>query len=68
MDFGDFDLFEDKSCPYNSTNFQYNELQFERLAQLVQFNVRNNMEEIENQIKRCVDNKRICKLFPQKKV
>ena len=57
MDFGNFDLFKDKSCPYNSENFQYSELDFERLAQLVQFNVRNNKAEIENQVKRCVKRK-----------
>ena len=52
MEFGNFDLFSN-GCPYNSLNFQYDEDQFERLAKLVQFNVRNNLEKIRNQIRRC---------------
>ncbi|KAK3094893.1 hypothetical protein FSP39_007592 [Pinctada imbricata] len=53
--FANFDLFKDKSCIYNSQNFQYTNEQFERLSELVRFNIQNNRERIKEQIQKVTE-------------
>ncbi|KAK3095551.1 hypothetical protein FSP39_016026 [Pinctada imbricata] len=50
--YAEFDLFEDKSCPYNCTNFKYTNAEFDKLSELVRFIVLNHEDEIKKQIKK----------------
>ncbi|KAK3095731.1 hypothetical protein FSP39_018221 [Pinctada imbricata] len=53
--FANFDLFQNDSCPYNSQNFKLTNLQFERLSELVRFNILNNKEKILEQMQRAAE-------------
>uniref|UniRef100_A0A8C5QDE8 Phospholipase A2 n=1 Tax=Leptobrachium leishanense TaxID=445787 RepID=A0A8C5QDE8_9ANUR len=49
-DFADFDIFDDPESPYSTFNFQYPNLAFQRLHDLMEFNALNNIEEIKKAI------------------
>ncbi|XP_059475560.1 cytosolic phospholipase A2-like [Neocloeon triangulifer] len=56
--YADFSIFEDPSDPYSTTNFHYTSEQFNRLHDLMEFNVRLASEEIKMQIKAAIDRKK----------
>ncbi|CAL4123106.1 unnamed protein product, partial [Meganyctiphanes norvegica] len=57
-EFADFPIFDDESQPYNSMNFYYNELQYNRLIKLVEFNTLICLETIKEEIAKIVHKKK----------
>lgn len=58
IDFGDFKIFDDKTNVYNSTNFMYEEIQFERMVQLCEFNTLFCLEAIKDELAEAVKRKK----------
>ena len=50
MEFADFKIFDDPSNVYASTNFCYEDIQFERLTKLMEYNTRNCLETIKKEL------------------
>jgi hypothetical protein len=61
--FADFKIYDGAETPYSTFNFHYTAEQFDQLHDLVEFNVRLGIEEIERQIEAGVERKK--KLRPQ---
>ncbi|XP_063429786.1 cytosolic phospholipase A2-like [Mytilus trossulus] len=55
-EFANFTIFDDQST-FHCTNFQYSAENFERLSQLSEFIVLNNIEDIKACISKCINNK-----------
>ena len=43
-EFADFDIFDDPNTPYSTFNFQYSNLAFKQLHDLMEFNTLNNID------------------------
>lgn len=43
-DFADFDIFDDPNTPFSTFNFQYPNVAFKRLHDLMEFNTLNNID------------------------
>lgn len=53
-EFADFDIFDDPKNPYSTFNFKYENLAFDRLAELMEFNTLLFKDKIIEKIKTCV--------------
>lgn len=58
IDFGDFKIFDDENNVYSSTNFVYENIQFERMTQLTEFNTLLCMETIKQELAKVVQVKK----------
>ncbi|KAL3846625.1 hypothetical protein ACJMK2_017599 [Sinanodonta woodiana] len=56
--FADFDIFDDPITPYSTFNFQYSSYEFDRLAQLTEFNTLLNVAEIKKIFEESIKKKR----------
>ncbi|KAJ9586604.1 hypothetical protein L9F63_019797, partial [Diploptera punctata] len=62
-EFGTFNIFSDSEKPYSTFKFNYSKKSFDRLAQLVEFNLLDSESLIREHMKKAVERKR--KLLPQ---
>ncbi|KAJ7365494.1 Cytosolic phospholipase A2 [Desmophyllum pertusum] len=60
--FGNFSLFEDRHKPYSTFNFHYREEQFNRLADLNEFNTLLGEQTIKDVIADCIQRRRLHRL------
>ncbi|KAF2356544.1 C2 domain [Trinorchestia longiramus] len=58
IDFADFKIFDDKSNVYSSTNFLYEDIQFDRMTKLTEFNTLYCLETIKDELALAVQRKR----------
>ncbi|KAJ3600169.1 hypothetical protein NHX12_034119, partial [Muraenolepis orangiensis] len=53
-EYSDFDIFDDPETPYSTFNFQYSNLAFTQLQDLMEFNTLNNLQVIKEAIKESI--------------
>uniref|UniRef100_A0A2P2I3R9 Phospholipase A2 n=1 Tax=Hirondellea gigas TaxID=1518452 RepID=A0A2P2I3R9_9CRUS len=58
IDFANFEIFNDKSNVYSSTNFVYEDIQFDRMTKLVEFNTLFCLDTIKDELALAVKRKR----------
>lgn len=58
VNFGDFSIFSDPKQCYSIFNFKYPSKQFDRLSQLMEFNVLNNISEIKENIQHVISRRK----------
>ncbi|KAG0712643.1 Cytosolic phospholipase A2 [Chionoecetes opilio] len=56
--FANFPLFDDPANPFSSMNFMYEDLQFDRLTKLVEFNTLLCLDTIKQELEECVEKKK----------
>jgi len=50
IDFGNFKIFDDPTNVYASTNFMYEDIQFQRMSQLMEYNTKNCLDIIKEEL------------------
>lgn len=58
VDFGDFKIFDDTSNVYSSTNFVFEDIQFDRMVELTKFNALFCMDTIKEELAKVVKTKK----------